>query len=203
MTWLDPHGFTVKYLNGMKDCIDMLATDQIAEVANCILQAYRTGKLIALMGNGGSAATASHIACDFGKTILGDQFHRTRFRVMSLTDNVPGISAWANDVGYDTIFAEQIRAWINPGDIVIAISGSGNSPNILRGIEAAKQQGAFTIGLLGFNGGQAASMVDLPVIVRSTNYGYIEDMHMMFGHLITAYIREIIQNEEKISVLSQ
>jgi D-sedoheptulose 7-phosphate isomerase len=151
--------------------------------------------MVAVIGNGGSAATASHIACDLGKTILGHKAPRTiaqRFKVMAMTDNMPLVTAWANDENYDSVFAEQLRPWIGQGDIVIAISASGNSPNIIEGVRIARQLGAYTIGFLGFQGGKVADMVDLPIVVRSENYGYIEDLHMMFGHMVTAYIKKLL-----------
>lgn len=189
-------GFVAAYFDDLKQCIDSIPIDKVAKVADCLLEAYDQGKLVAIMGNGGSAATASHMACDLGKTILGDNLGRGRFRVLSLTDNAASVSAWANDVGYETIFAQQLRSWLTPGDVVIAISGSGNSENICEGVQTARSIGAYTIGLLGFSGGQVASLVDLPVIVPSDNYGHIEDLHMMFGHLVTAYIRETLNIRE-------
>ncbi len=192
------HVFAVQYLDELRACLDSLPVDRIAQVADRILEAYHKGQLVVLMGNGGSAATASHIACDLSKTILGDELGRTRFRVMSLTDNVPGLTAWANDVGYEAIFAEPLRTWLQPEDVVIAISGSGNSPNILEGIRVAKSLGAYTIGLLGFEGGEARLLVDLPVVVPHSNYGIIEDLHMVFGHLVTAYIRETLRQQETL-----
>ncbi len=192
----EAHAFAVRYLDELRTCLDELPMDRIAQVADRILEAYRKGQLVVLMGNGGSAATASHIACDLGKTILGNTPGRTRFRVMSLTDNVPGLTAWANDVGYEAVFAEPLQTWIQPEDVVIAISGSGNSPNILEGIRVARSLGAYTIGLLGFEGGEARLLVDLPVVVPRSNYGIVEDLHMVFGHLITAYIRETLQQQE-------
>jgi D-sedoheptulose 7-phosphate isomerase len=194
---LKAESFIANYGAEFKHCIDQLPFKQIAVVAEHLFQCYRQDKLVAIIGNGGSAATASHLACDLGKTILGvaPQAAGRRFKVMALTDNMPLVTAWANDVNYDTVFAEQLKAWLREDDVVIAISASGNSPNIVEGVRAARQMGACTIGFLGFDGGKVARMVDHPITVHSNNYGYIEDLHMMFGHMITAYIRRGLELE--------
>lgn len=183
--------FIVNYGIEFKRCIDQLPVYQIAAVAEHLFDAYREDKLVMIIGNGGSAATASHLACDLGKTILGNdpQSVNRRFRAMALTDNMPLMTAWANDVNYNTVFAEQMKPWVRRNDLVIAVSASGNSANIVEAVKTARQLGAYTIGFLGFDGGKVAKLVDLPIIVRSDNYGYIEDLHMMFGHMVTAYIK--------------
>lgn len=192
-------GFMEEYMAGIKRSLDSIPAHQMAAVAEMLLEAYRHDRLVAVLGNGGSAATASHMACDMGKTILGTNFaaNRPRFRVMALNDNMPLITAWANDVSYDRVFSEQVRTWMTPGDMLIVISGSGNSANVVAAVEAARERGVYTIGLLGFNGGILKEMVDYAVIVPSNNYGYIEDLHMIFVHMLTAYIREVINNDQK------
>jgi D-sedoheptulose 7-phosphate isomerase len=161
------------------------------------LEAYRQDRLVAVIGNGGSAATASHIVCDLGKTILGSDVEPAcrRFRVMAMTDNTPLLTAWANDVDYDSVFAEQVRCWVRPGDLVIAISGSGNSVNICRALQTSREIGATTIGFLGFDGGKAKDLVDVCVHVCSRNYGFVEDIHAIFGHMVTAYIKGELARE--------
>lgn len=186
--------FIVNYGIEFKRCIDQLPVYQIAEVAEHLVHAYHEDKVVMIVGNGGSAATASHLACDLGKTILGKdpQTVNKRFKAMALTDNMPLVTAWANDVNYHTIFAEQMKPWVRRDDLVIAISASGNSANIVEAVKAAREMGAYTIGFLGFDGGKVARLVDLPIVVRSDNYGYIEDLHMMFGHMVTAYIKNLL-----------
>jgi D-sedoheptulose 7-phosphate isomerase len=189
-------GFAGEYLEGLKKCIDALSLEEVAGVMGCLEEAYREGKQIFIIGNGGSAATASHMACDLGKVILPEAGNAAwRFRVTALTDNVPWITAVANDFGYEYIFSEQLKNLLHKGDLVIAISGSGRSPNIIEGIRVAKSLGAKVLGILGFDGGKAGGMVDASIIVRSENYGYIEDVHMILDHLIAAYFRTLLRKE--------
>jgi D-sedoheptulose 7-phosphate isomerase len=183
--------FARAYMGELKKCLDSLPLEHVAAVIECLAEAYRQGKQVFIMGNGGSAATASHMACDLGKNILprGRSHAARRFKVTALTDNVPWITAVANDLGYECVFAEQLRNLVERGDLVIAISGSGNSPNIIEGLKVARESGAKAIGILGFDGGKARSMVDLHVIVNAADYGPIEDIHMVLDHLITAWFR--------------
>ena len=191
--------FAGAYLEGLKSCVAALPLEQVAEVIECLEQAYVDGRQVFIIGNGGSAATASHMACDLGKTILPSAAgERTRrFRVMALTDNVPWMTALANDLGYEHIFSEQLKNLVQKGDVLIAISGSGNSPNIVKGVQAAKALGATVVGILGFDGGKVKDLVDTSVLIRSNNYGYVEDLHMVLDHLITAYFREVVNGEKR------
>ena len=193
--------FVVEYMVGFQKTLNLIPLDRLAHVAEVLLDAYRQDRQLLIMGNGGSAATASHMAADLQKNILG-KHHATapRLRALALTDNVATLTALANDIAYEEIFAEQVRTWTRPGDIVVVISGSGNSPNIIRAVEVARDLGAYTIGFLGFDGGRVLDMVDLPVLVPSNHYGYIEDIHALFNHLITAYIREAIAREEALQM---
>ena len=170
------------YLRELADLLDRVPLSTIRSVVDELVRAQREGRKIFLLGNGGSAATASHIACDLAKgtATLG---HR-RLRVIALTDNVPLITAWANDTAYENAFAEQLRNLVEAGDVVIAISGSGNSPNVLRAVKVAREAGARTIGLTGFSGGKLASMVDLPVVVPGRTIQHVEDVHLALGHAI-------------------
>ena len=182
--------FAGDYLEGLKKCLDVLSREELAEVIDRLEEAYREGRQVFIIGNGGSAATASHLASDWGKNILPDKDKAAkRLRVTALTDNVSWITALANDLGYEHIFSEQLKNLVNKGDLVIAISGSGNSPNITEGIRVARSLGAKVIGILGFDGGKAREMVDTAIVVKSDNYGYVEDVHMVLGHLITSYFR--------------
>ena len=188
---MDKVQFAREYLEGLKKCLDTLSLEQVAEVIGFLEEAYREGRQVFIIGNGGSAATASHLACDLGKNILPKEGREAarRFRVMALTDNVPWMTALANDLGYEHIFSEQLRNLVQEGDLVIAISGSGNSPNIVEGVRAAKALGAKVVGILGFDGGKVRGMADACVVVESDTYGHVEDVHMALDHLVTAYLR--------------
>jgi D-sedoheptulose 7-phosphate isomerase len=184
--------FSLRYLGGMKAVLDALPLDGVDTLIAYLSDAYQHGKQVFVVGNGGSAATASHMACDLAKTVLGKATDRQdrRFKVIALTDNVPLITAWGNDVSYDTVFAEQLRNLANPGDVLLVITGSGNSPNIVQAVRAARELGVTSIGLLGFDGGSVRTLLDHYVIVASRSYGYVEDAHMVLNHLITAYFKE-------------
>ena len=145
------------------------------------------------MGNGGSASTASHFACDLGKSTIRQFFEPKvrRFRVISLNDNVPTMTAYSNDLSYDEIFAQQLYNLINDGDVVIAITGSGNSKNVINAIKLAKKYNATTIGMLGFKGGKLKDMLDYVLHFEDDHYGRVEDAHMMFCHIIVNWIMDI------------
>ncbi|HUV05751.1 MAG TPA: SIS domain-containing protein [Armatimonadota bacterium] len=178
------------YLDSVAGLLAEAPREDIRKIAELVVSAYKSGKQVFIMGNGGSAATASHLACDLQKGVgsMGDR----KFKVMALTDNIPLITAWANDTDYSNIFAEQLATWVEPGDLVMGISGSGNSPNVINGIEAAKRKGAVTAGLSGFKGGRLAQVADHNVVVASDDMQHIEDVHLILGHLIFRYVLEEI-----------
>jgi D-sedoheptulose 7-phosphate isomerase len=171
-----------------------LPHEEIDRVIEELMCAYEKNSNIFLFGNGGSAALASHFACDLGKgTVVPENGHK-RFRVMALTDNIPLMTAWANDTCYDQIFAQQLKNFIAPGDVAFAISGSGNSPSVLRGLEVARSHSARTLGLTGFEGGRMRGLCDICMIIPSTNMQIIEDFHLSVTHAIFTVIREKICN---------
>ena len=154
----------------------------VQRVLHTLADARERGSTIFTCGNGGSAATASHFATDLGK---GASFGQpTRFKVIALTDSVSTITAYANDVNYDVVFAEQLINHAKPNDVLVCISGSGNSPNVLRAVEAAKTAGLTTIAMTGFAGGALGPMVDLHINVPDDHMGRIEDAHMSLCHMI-------------------
>lgn len=168
---------------------------KIEQAADKLHHAYEEGRKVFTFGNGGSAALASHFACDLGKgTAMAGNPHK-RFKVMSLTDNIPLMTAWANDTSYDQVFAEQIRNFIQPGDIAVAVSGSGNSPNVLLGLQAAREAGAFNIGLGGFQGGKMKPLCDLCIVIPSDNMQIIEDLHVSVSHALFTLVRHRIQTK--------
>lgn len=176
------------YLQEVSGTLTRLPVDQIEQMTEVLWNAYQENRAVYLFGNGGSAALASHCACDFGKgTVMNG---RRRFRVLALTDNVPLMTAWANDARYEDIFAEQLRSFLQPDDVAFAISGSGNSPNVLNALQAAQEMGAFTIGLTGYRGGKMKSLCDLCVVIPSENMQVIEDLHLSVTHSIFTSFRE-------------
>ncbi len=177
-----------QYLDNLKTAIDAISLDDIQKVADVLFDAYKNGKKVFIFGNGGSAATASHMAADFGKGTLRNVYDtgEKRFQVISLTDNVPAMTAFANDLSFDEMFVQQIRNYVQKGDVVIGISGSGNTPNVIKAILYAKEIGATTIGFLGFTtGGSTKQLVDYDITIKSNNYGVVEDIHMTLDHLLT------------------
>ena len=176
------------YLEKVSGALGQLPFVQINQVTDVLWNTYQDNRAVYFFGNGGSAALASHCACDFGKgTVLnGDR----RFRVLALTDNVALMTAWANDACYEDVFSEQLRSFVQAGDVAFAISGSGNSPNVLNALQAAREMGAYTIGLTGFQGGKMKSLCDLCVVVPSENMQVIEDVHLSVTHSIFTSFRE-------------
>jgi D-sedoheptulose 7-phosphate isomerase len=176
------------YFSVLAQTVDRLPYAVIDRVADVLLQAHENGRGVYLFGNGGSAALASHLACDLGKgTVNG---HPKRFRVIAFTDNVPLMTAWANDARYEDIFAEQLKNFVRPRDVVFAISGSGNSPNVLNALRVARREGAINIGLTGFHGGLLRGLCDICMIVPSDNMQVIEDLHLSIAHALFTSIRQ-------------
>ncbi|MGW8256660.1 MAG: D-sedoheptulose-7-phosphate isomerase, partial [Thermoguttaceae bacterium] len=154
----------------------------IDSICRVLKKAYDEERTIFVMGNGGSAATASHMACDINK---GACLHaKKKFRVMALTDNLPVIMAIANDISYDAIFVEQLKNFARGGDVVVGISGSGNSPNVLKAIEYARQLGCTTIGACGYDGGKLKPLVNHCFHVNVNDMQIVEDIHLMLGHIL-------------------
>jgi D-sedoheptulose 7-phosphate isomerase len=181
--------FAREYMDGLCRVIAMVDERRIAELVSELQRAYDEDRQIFIIGNGGSAGTASHMACDLAKTVLGRKpdKSRRRFRVLSMTDNVPLITALANDLGYEHIFTEQLILYARKSDLLLVITGSGNSPNIVKALKLARKMGLRTAGLLGFDGGKVMSMLDAVVLIPDFSYGHVEDLHMVIDHLITSY----------------
>ena len=189
-----PHELTRSktYFLGVESVLRGLPFNVIDRVADVLWRAYVEDRTVYVFGNGGSAALASHCACDLGKgTVVNGN---RRFRVLALTDNVPLMTAWSNDASYEDVFAEQLATFVDKDDIVLAISGSGNSPNVLKALNVAKDAGAFTIGLTGFQGGRMKPLCDLCVIVPSESMQIIEDLHVCVNHAIFSAVRARMYN---------
>ena len=176
------------YVAGMKEALSSLPVDAIAQLVEMMLSAYERGAGIFIMGNGGSAATASHIVVDINKGVSYGL--EKRFKMICLNDNVPSVMAYANDLSYEDIFVEQLKNFLEPRDLVIGISGSGNSQNVLKAIAYANRTGAATVGLSGFDGGKLATIANLPVVVRVFDMQKSEDLHMMIGHIMMQFLAE-------------
>jgi D-sedoheptulose 7-phosphate isomerase len=172
-----------QYFKELERVLVSLPKEGIDQIADALVEAYHAGRMVFVCGNGGSAALASHFACDLGKGTAYCNGGK-RFRVLALTDNLPTLTAWANDSSYEDVFSEQLRNFVQPHDIAFAISGSGNSKNILNALQAAREAGAATIGISGFQGGTMKSLCDLCVIVPSENMQIIEDLHVAIAHSI-------------------
>jgi D-sedoheptulose 7-phosphate isomerase len=185
----DVQGFVDRYVAEMATHLRNVSALQVIAASERLLEAYRAGAQVLIAGNGGSASTASHFACDLGKTVLGANptLRSSRFRVVSLADNVALLTAWANDEGYDTVFAEQVKALGRAADVLVVISVSGNSLNILAALRAARERRMETIGLLGCDGGEAKELIDHPIIVPCDDYGHVESAHLVLAHLLTQW----------------
>ena len=184
--------FAKDYIKGLKGVLDRIPLEPVDEIIEAIELAQNGRQQIFVIGNGGSAATASHMMNDLCKGTLGHKGDAPwpRLRVIALTDNVSLMTAWANDTDYNHVFSEPLKNLAQRGDLLVAISASGNSPNILAAVEAAKQIGVKVIGLTGFGGGKLAKLADISFVVPSDGYGPVEDVHMILDHIITGYLYE-------------
>lgn len=186
-----------EFFHKLSEKINEVSWQEIAKAIKILHSTYEHGGRVYLIGNGGSAAIASHFANDLNKTVLGHKDYKKtkRFQAISLSDNVPVLTAWANDVGYEVIFSEQLKNFAQDRDTLIAISSSGNSPNIIKAIETAKSLHLSVVGLVGFDGGKVLPLLDSRVHVPSENYAIVESVHDAICHLITIYFEEIIRDE--------
>lgn len=177
------------YITLEKNTLDKISIVEINSALNEIIDAYEREGNIYIFGNGGSAATSSHYANDFNKGI--SEFTEKKFRFICLNDNVPTIMAVANDIGYEEIFRFQLKGKLSKKDLVIGISGSGNSQNVVNAIEYAKECRTRTLGITGFNGGKVKSISDLSLHVPINNMQITEDIHMIFDHLLMTVIYQV------------
>ncbi len=180
--------FIDSYLDDVKRLLDQVDRGAIDRVVEQLLGAWRSGRRVLLMGNGGSSSSVSHIVNDMQKNIVLES--GKPLRALCLSDCTPLIMAWANDTHWDNIFTPQVECWAEPGDVVIGVSGSGNSMNVINAIEAGNRAGAVTVGLAGFRGGRLKEAAHLCLVVGAENMQRIEDVHMILLHIIFSLVLE-------------
>jgi D-sedoheptulose 7-phosphate isomerase len=176
-----------QYLDDFSALLNKVDLTEVETLVNLLTDVYRSDRFVFIIGNGGSGANASHLCQDLGKGTLHNFDKQKRLRVMSLTDNMPYILAYGNDLGYDRIFVEQLKNFAHPGAVLLAISGSGNSPNILKAVEWANTNGLTTVGITGYDGGKLKKMCHHSLHVPSFNMGAVEAVHaVVFHYLVEA-----------------
>jgi D-sedoheptulose 7-phosphate isomerase len=181
------------YFNRLKDTLDKLDIHAIEKIVNALLKCREEGRTMFIFGNGGSAANASHIAGDFLKGISYGM--EKRFKVLSLVDNIAGTTAITNDLSYDEVFIEQLRTFLVPGDVVIGISGSGNSENVVKAVKWAADNGGITVGMVGYKGGRLADIADVVVHAPVNDMEITEDVHAIIFHSIKQEINRRIKGD--------
>jgi D-sedoheptulose 7-phosphate isomerase len=186
--------YILDYFASINRLLRSLDSQDIEKIVNILYAAYRSGKVVYIIGNGGSAATASHFACDLSKNVTFSS--KKRFKAISLTDNISTITAYANDFSFGDVFSQQLVNLLRREDVVLFITASGSSENVVRAAEYATRNGAITIGFLGFEGGRIRKFLDSYIVVPSTDYGKIEGVHSILTHMITEYLKRKIHVEE-------
>ncbi len=191
LSGIDRSDFLKSYKEKSLAALEKISENDVAQLIELLFAAREAGRQIFLCGNGGSAATASHFANDLGKGASWG--HDKRFRVLALTDNVSWMTALANDTDYSQIFVEQLKNYARPKDVLIAFSGSGNSPNVLEVVQWANQNSMLTVGITGRPGGKLGEVARYPVFVESSHMGHIEEGHFLIQHLVGYYFMETEQ----------
>lgn len=185
-----------QYFGVVKELIDVIPFEDVEKMIDAVYKAYKDEKMIFIIGNGGSASKASHVAQDFSKGLILDQNINKRVKALSLTDNVPYITALANDTGFENIFSAQLRTFASEGDYLLAISGSGNSPNIISAAEFAKELHMTIIGVTGYGGGKLKELSDISVNVQINDMCMAESFHSLIFHYVVSSLRKRITGEE-------
>jgi len=188
---MSQNGFAQRYLDELGGVLKGLDTAAVDRAVARLCKARDDGSTIFACGNGGSASIVSHMVADVVKG--GSYGKKTRpFRMMSLADSIATVTAYANDVSYEAVFVEQLRNWAQSGDVLIAVSGSGNSPNVLRAVEYANGVGCVTIGMTTGRGGRLKDLASLPLLVPSTHMGRLEDAFVVMTHILCyAFIEDV------------
>lgn len=168
------------YFKRLKQTVDLISKEDVNKLINLLIEAKDQGKAVFIMGNGGSAATASHYVCDFNKGVSFDS--EKKFKFICLNDNIPSLMAYANDLSYNDVFVYPLQNYFTPGDVVIGISGSGNSSNVIKAIEYANENDGITVGLTGYDGGQLKRIAKYNIHIPINDMQITEDLHMMIDH---------------------
>ena len=184
-----------KYFDDLQRTLMRVPEEPIRQAVAVLHDARLNRQQVFILGNGGSASTASHFACDLAKNVRMPGW--PHFKVIPFTDNMALMTAYANDEGYENVFSHQLASFAMPADVVIGISTSGNSPNVLNAVKLANELKATTIGFTGYDGGQLAMMVDIELHVPSDCIEQIEDIHLIFEHVIISALRDKLHNQQK------
>ena len=186
--------FINQYLDEIRETISRMPAEKINKVLDIIFEAYKNDKCLFIFGNGGSAATASHVVCDVAKGTVTPG--KRRFKAMCLSDNAPLITAWANDTDYRNTFGEQLKKFVQPGDVALGLSFSGMSPNVINAFKTANDMGATSVLFSGRSGGEARKVAHVHILVPSDHMQQIEDIHAMLCHILFVCLRERISTYE-------
>ncbi len=181
-------GYVKHYLEAVSALLAEVPEADVDTAIDLLWDNYVGARRVVFCGNGGSAATASHLPADFQKNMWLDGGRA--WECLSVVDSIPLLTAWGNDTEYAQVFAGQVRTWLRPGDILVAISGSGNSPNIIAAVEAARDCGATTLGWCGYGGGKLAQIAQHSIVLHSRNMQMVEDAHMVLGHAVYSALRD-------------
>ncbi|HLD60177.1 MAG TPA: SIS domain-containing protein [Candidatus Bilamarchaeaceae archaeon] len=180
------------YLLDLHEVLESLDLNQVVKIAEILFTAAKSGKRVYVFGNGDSATNSLHLAADLSKT---SSLEGLSLKIYSLVNNVPLITAWANDSSYESIFVEQLKNFLEEGDVVIGFSGSGNSKNVLEAIKYANSKHAITVGLTAFNGGKLKDLANYVIVGKTNSMEIAEDLHWVIGHLLKVYLIELIRKQ--------
>jgi D-sedoheptulose 7-phosphate isomerase len=178
-----------QYTSALKEALDNFDSGEFEKIIAMLADAYKKDKQVFIAGNGGSAASANHFVCDFGKNAVPFAEGKRRFRIISVSDNVEKITAIGNDISFDEVFSFQLGNLMNEGDLLIAVSASGNSPNIVNACKFAKTRKARVIAIAGFDGGKIKDLADAALIAALKSYEQVEDIHLIILHMIVYYFK--------------
>ena len=196
--------FSHNYISDLVHFLELFPHSQFEQLISTLIFAYDNERTIFVMGNGGSAATASHWVCDINKGCsINNTNNKKRFKMICLNDNIATILAYANDSCYDDIFVEQLKNFLSPEDVVIGISGSGNSNNVVKAIEYANENGGITIGLCGFNGGKLYSIVHVPILANIHDMQKVEDVHTIITHMAMQRVCELLNSYKQLLLIRE